>query len=137
MDPLTLLVVGLAPIAVILMGLAIRDYMRGPNLLSIAGTHEPDQVQPGSMRELLVRIKTDELLVQRVLSIVGVPLLMFVFSVALPALRNPLFLLVGAFAGAFLPELWLNGSRFARFALVAVVLAALCFAYFRLVVITL
>ena len=127
MDPLTLVVVGLAPFAVILLILAIRDYAR-PNLVSIVGTHEPDQVQPGSMRELLVRIKTDELLVQRVLSIVGVPLLMVVFSVALPALRNPLFLLVGAFAGAFLPELWLNGSRFGRIALVAgLVLAAVAF----------
>jgi hypothetical protein len=80
------------------------------------------------MRDYLPRIRTNELLALRALSIVGVPLLMIVLSVALPALRNPAFLMVGAFVGFFLPGILLNGSRFGRVALAAgLALAAICF----------
>ena len=62
-------------------------------------------------------------------SIIGIPLLMIAFSIALPALRNPLFLMIGALLGGFLPSVLLNGSRFWRFALLAgLILAAACFA---------
>jgi hypothetical protein len=73
-------------------------------------------------------MRIDELLVLRCLSIVGVPLLMIVFSVSVPALRNPLFLMIGALAGFFLPGARLTGSTFGRMALVAgLILAAVWF----------
>ena len=68
-----------------------------------------------------------------VLSIVGVPLLMIVFSVVVPALRNPAFLFVGALLGLLLPGSWVGGSRFSRVALAAgLILVAV---YFGLVLI--
>jgi hypothetical protein len=36
---------------------------------------------------------------------------MIVFSVAVPPLRNPLFLVVGGMIGSLLPGSWLSGSR--------------------------
>ena len=73
----------------------------------------------------MLRIK-DEILVLRGLAVAGVPLLMIVFSVAVPALRNPLFLLIGALFGLFLPGWWRSGSTIGRIALVAgLVLAAI------------
>ena len=68
------------------------------------------------------------------LSIVGVPLLMIVFSVVVPALRNPAFLFVGALLGLLLPGSWVGGSRFdSRVALAAgLILVAV---YFGLVLI--
>jgi tight adherence protein B len=47
-------------------------------------------------------------------STIGIPILMVVFSVFLPALRNPLFLLIGAFIGFLLPRLWLARRRNGR-----------------------
>lgn len=121
MDPLTLGVFGLALLTLILLILAIRVTARPASVLDRGGTNEP------SMRDSLLRIRTDELLALRCLSIVGVPLLMIVFSVALPALGNPLFLMAGALVGFLLPGFWLNGSRFGRMALVAgLILAAVC-----------
>jgi hypothetical protein len=120
MDPLTLGVVGLVLLILILCSLAIRAKARGPNILSMVGTYEPDQVQSRSMRDILPSIRINELLALRALSVVGVPLLMIVFSVAVPALRNPVFLMMGALVGFLLPGAWLSGSTFGRFALVAV-----------------
>ena len=89
------------------------------------------------MRAFLLRIKPDEPLVLYSLSIVGVPLLMIAFSLVLPALRNPLFLVIGALVGSSLPSFWLNGSRFAMVALVAgLVLAALCVVFVKLLLLT-
>ncbi len=51
-------------------------------------------------------------------STVGVPLLMFVFSVALPTLGNPIILLVGLLVGFMLPRFWLGrrkGGRLSTF----------------------
>ncbi len=47
-------------------------------------------------------------------SIVGVPLLMLVLSLGLPTLRNPIFLLLGALLGFFLPRLWLGRRKSGR-----------------------
>lgn len=47
-------------------------------------------------------------------SIVGVPVLMFIFSFAFPALGNPLALLIGALIGFFLPRFWLNRRKNGR-----------------------
>ena len=66
-----------------------------------------------------MRIRTNDLLALQCLSVVGVALLMIIFSVALPALRNPLFLMFGAVAGFFLPRSLLSGSTVGRIALVA------------------
>ena len=80
------------------------------------------------MRDALLRIKTDELLAWRVLGVVGVPLLMIGFSVNVPALRNPVFLMIGAVVGFLLPRYWPNGMRFGLVALLAgLALAAVAF----------
>ena len=47
-------------------------------------------------------------------SIVGVPLLMIFLSLFLPALGNPLFLLIGIVIGFFLPRFWLARRRNGR-----------------------
>jgi tight adherence protein B len=65
-----------------------------------------------------LRLKPSEFLAIWGGSIVGVPLIMAALSVVLPTLGNPLFLLIGAFVGFFIPRLWLNrrkGSRLNAF----------------------
>jgi tight adherence protein B len=47
-------------------------------------------------------------------SIVGVPLLFLALSIGLPALRNPLALLIGALVGFLLPRFWLGRRRGGR-----------------------
>jgi len=61
-----------------------------------------------------LRLKPSEFLAIWAASIVGIPLLFIVFSVGLPALRNPLALLVGAFIGFMLPRLWLGRRKSGR-----------------------
>jgi hypothetical protein len=73
---------------VVLWSLAIRAQERGADILGVGGASEPDQDRPRSPREVLPRIGI-ELLALQCLSMVGVSLLMIVFSVSLPALRNP------------------------------------------------
>ena len=103
MDPLTIAGSGGTYVALLLIlilwSLAIRADERGANVLVTGETNEPGQDQPRPTRNFLSRIRTNELLVLQCLSMVGVPLLMIAFSVAVPALRNPLFLMIGALAG--------------------------------------
>jgi tight adherence protein B len=47
-------------------------------------------------------------------SIVGVPVFMFIFSFFLPALGNPIVLLVGVLIGFFLPRFWLGRRKSGR-----------------------
>lgn len=47
-------------------------------------------------------------------SIVGVPVIMFIFSFAFPVLASPLALLIGALIGFFLPRFWLNRRKSGR-----------------------
>jgi hypothetical protein len=118
-DPLTLAVDVVVGLAFLILIIGIRE----------VGANVPGANDLGKRRtSYLPRIRTNELLALRILSIVGVPLLMIVFSVAVPALGNPLFLIIGALVGSFLPSFWLNGSRFGRTAMVvALVLVAICF----------
>jgi tight adherence protein B len=59
-------------------------------------------------------LKPSEYLIIWAGTTVGVPLMMFVFSFALPALGNPIFLLVGLFIGFMLPRFWLGRRKNGR-----------------------
>jgi tight adherence protein B len=61
-----------------------------------------------------LRLKPSEYLVIWAGCILGVPLVMVLLSVALPTLRNPLFLLIGAVIGFFLPRMWLGRRKSGR-----------------------
>jgi tight adherence protein B len=61
-----------------------------------------------------LRLKPSEFLLIWAGSVLGIPLLMVLFSAVLPALRNPLFLLLGAFIGFLLPRFWLARRRNSR-----------------------
>ncbi len=61
-----------------------------------------------------LKIKPSEFLAIWAASIIGVPLLMIIFSVALPALRSPIALLPGVLFGFFLPRIWLGRRRSGR-----------------------
>ena len=61
-----------------------------------------------------LRLKPSEYLFIWLGSIVGVPVLMFIFSFFFPALGSPLALLIGAFIGFLLPRFWLNRRKNGR-----------------------
>jgi len=61
-----------------------------------------------------LKLKPSEFLAIWAVSIIGVPLAMIVFSLGLPALRNPLFLIVGALIGFLLPRFWLSRRKAGR-----------------------
>jgi tight adherence protein B len=61
-----------------------------------------------------LKLKVSEYLAIWAASIIGVPLIMLVFSIALSALRNPIALLVGAFIGFMLPRFWLGRRKGGR-----------------------
>jgi tight adherence protein B len=61
-----------------------------------------------------LRLKPSEFLAIWAGSIIGVPLLFIVLSLGLPALRNPLALLIGAFVGFMLPRFWLGRRKSGR-----------------------
>jgi tight adherence protein B len=61
-----------------------------------------------------VKLKVSEYLVIWAGSIVGVPVLFFIFSFFLPALGNPLILLVGMLIGFMIPRFWLNRRKGGR-----------------------
>ncbi len=61
-----------------------------------------------------LRIKVSEFLMIWAASIVGVPLFLFLLSFALPTLGNPVFLLLGALLGFFLPRMWLGRRKSGR-----------------------
>jgi len=61
-----------------------------------------------------LKLKPSEFLAIWAVSIIGVPLAMVVFSLGLPALRNPLFLVVGALIGFLLPRFWLSRRKAGR-----------------------
>jgi tight adherence protein B len=61
-----------------------------------------------------LHLKPSEFLVIWAGSIIGVPLLMIFLSLFLPALRNPLFLLIGGLIGFLLPRFWLARRRNGR-----------------------
>jgi tight adherence protein B len=61
-----------------------------------------------------LKLKPSEFLAIWGASIIGIPFLMIVFSLALPALRSPIALLVGAFIGFWLPRFWLGRRKAGR-----------------------
>jgi tight adherence protein B len=61
-----------------------------------------------------LKIKVSEFLVIWAASIVGIPFAMLALSVALPALGNPLFLIIGALIGFLLPRFWLSRRKASR-----------------------
>jgi tight adherence protein B len=61
-----------------------------------------------------LHLKPSEFLAIWAGSIVGVPVFMFLLSAFLPALRSPLFLLIGTVIGVFLPRFWLARRRNGR-----------------------
>jgi tight adherence protein B len=61
-----------------------------------------------------LKLKPSEFLMIWGASIVGVPVLMFIFSFFFKALGSPIVLLVGALIGFFLPRFWLNRRKGGR-----------------------
>jgi tight adherence protein B len=61
-----------------------------------------------------LKLKVSEFLGIWAASVVGIPLIFIVFSIVLPALRNPIALLVGALFGFLLPRLWLSRRKSGR-----------------------
>jgi tight adherence protein B len=61
-----------------------------------------------------LRLKPSEFLFIWVGSVVGVPVLMLIFSFFFPGLGNPIALLVGALIGFLLPRFWLNRRKGGR-----------------------
>jgi tight adherence protein B len=61
-----------------------------------------------------LKLKPSEFLLIWVGAVVGIPLAMLVLSPVLPALGNPLFLLIGAFVGFLLPRFWLSRRKAGR-----------------------
>src|SRR6478672_6905737 len=58
-----------------------------------------------------LKLKPSEFLAIWIGAIFGLPFLFIVASLALPALRSPLALIVGAFLGFLLPRFWLNRRK--------------------------
>ncbi len=61
-----------------------------------------------------LRLKVSEYLFLWAGTTVGLPILMILLSVAVPTLRNPIALLVGAFIGFMLPRFWLGRRKSSR-----------------------
>jgi tight adherence protein B len=61
-----------------------------------------------------LKLKPSEFLIIWIGAIVGVPILFVALSFFLPALANPLALLVGGLIGAFIPRWWLNRRKNGR-----------------------
>jgi len=61
-----------------------------------------------------LRLKPSEFLMMWIASIVGVPLIMLLLSPVLPALGNPLFLLIGLLIGFMIPRFWLGRRKSGR-----------------------
>ena len=61
-----------------------------------------------------LKLKPSEYLMIWGFSIIGVPVLMFIFGFFLPALHSPLVLLIGALFGFMLPRFWLGRRKNGR-----------------------
>ncbi len=61
-----------------------------------------------------LKLKVSEFLGIWAASVVGLPLLFVAFSIALPALRSPIALLLGALIGFMLPRMWLGRRKSGR-----------------------
>jgi tight adherence protein B len=61
-----------------------------------------------------LKLKPSEFLLIWAAAVVGIPLVMLLLSPILPALGNPLFLLIGGFIGFMLPRFWLGRRKSGR-----------------------
>jgi tight adherence protein B len=61
-----------------------------------------------------LKLKPSEFLLIWAATVVGIPIVMLVLSPFLPALGNPLFLLIGGFVGFLLPRFWLGRRKSGR-----------------------
>src|SRR6187549_2450326 len=61
-----------------------------------------------------LKLKPTEFMMIWAGSIVGIPVLMFIFSFFFPALGSPIALLVGVLIGFFLPRFWLGRRKSGR-----------------------
>ena len=151
MDPITLVIAGVAALAIFLIAVGVATSGSGSGVSArlerYAAGKEPGKAASGGqggLQELLnqsvalaqlnrvveardfganlardiaradLRLKPSEFLAIWAGSIVGVPLLFIVLSLGLPALRNPLALLIGAFIGFMLPRFWLGRRKSGR-----------------------
>jgi tight adherence protein B len=149
--PMTIVVAGVAAIAILLIALGIATSRRGSGISSrleryASGKEEAAKVSTGqgSIADLLaqsaalsnlnkvveqrdfganlardiaradLKLKPSEFLGIWAACVVGVPLLFIFLSLFLPALRNPLFLLIGAFIGFLIPRFWLSRRKSGR-----------------------
>jgi len=150
-DPITLVIAGVAALAIFLIAVGVATSGSGSGVSArlerYAAGKEPGKAASGGqggLQELLnqsvalaqlnrvveardfganlardiaradLRLKPSEFLAIWAGSIVGVPLLFIVLSLGLPALRNPLALLIGAFIGFMLPRFWLGRRKSGR-----------------------
>ncbi len=149
--PMTIVVAGVAAIAILLIALGIATSGRGSGISSrleryASGKEEAAKVSTGqgSIADLLaqsaalsnlnkvveqrdfganlardiaradLKLKPSEFLGIWAATIVGMPLLFIFLSLFFPALRNPLFLLIGAFIGFLIPRFWLSRRKGGR-----------------------
>jgi tight adherence protein B len=61
-----------------------------------------------------LKLKPSEFLLIWIGCVVGVPVVMLMLSVVFPTLGNPIFLLIGALIGFFIPRFWLNRRKGGR-----------------------
>ncbi|MHB8459893.1 MAG: type II secretion system F family protein [Candidatus Limnocylindrales bacterium] len=61
-----------------------------------------------------LKLKVSEYLAFWAGTTIGVPILLLVLSIASPTLRNPLFLIIGAVVGFFIPRFWLGRRKSGR-----------------------
>ena len=61
-----------------------------------------------------LKLKPTEFIFIWIGAVVGIPVGMFIFSFVLPALANPIFLLIGALIGFWLPRFWLGRRKSGR-----------------------
>jgi tight adherence protein B len=128
-DPLTLAVAGVAAAAIFLIAIGIATSGGGSQgglqemlassvaLAQLNRVVEQRDFGANLARDIAradLRIKVSEFLAIWAASIVGIPLLMFIFSFALPALGSPIALLIGALIGFMLPRLWLGRRKSGR-----------------------
>jgi len=149
--PMTIVVAGVAAVAILLIALGIATSGRGSGISSrleryASGKEEAAKVSTGqgSIADLLaqsaalsnlnkvveqrdfganlardiaradLKLKPSEFLGIWAACVVGVPLLFIFLSLFLPAFRNPLFLLIGAFIGFLIPRFWLSRRKSGR-----------------------
>jgi tight adherence protein B len=96
----------------------VSDFLaNSPALASINRRMEERDFGANLAREIAradLKLKVSEYLIIWAGCTVGVPAVMFLLSPIFPTLANPLFLLIGAVVGFFIPRFWLNRRKAGR-----------------------